>query len=409
MVDKLFAYIESKRKYAIELISKLIAIPTINPPGSNYERMVKFLEIQCLALGLKTKKIETPQKILEQHGITSGSRRINLIAELDVKAKKTLHINFHYDVVPATGRWDTDPFRPVVKGNRIYGRGAEDMKGNIASIFLAIDAIKSCSIIPQINLQLSFTPDEEIGGHTGLGYLVQRGLVRADYAMGEGYAGSNVSVGNKGVLWAEILVKGKASHASMPYRGVNAFEKAVELAVELKKLIRGISKRKTVYSTIDELSKSPSMVIGGILEGGVKINIVPDMVRFSIDRRLIPEEKVDSARKELTAVVDRFNNANKDSKAYLKFITKQNPSISRKDEVFFGVVSDAIRYVKGRHARFCILSGATDMRYFMNKGIPSLGYSVKGGESWHSDNEFVLIDSLVDTAKVYALIISRLY
>jgi len=55
-----------------------------------------------------------------------------------------------------------------------------------------------------------------------------------------------------------------------------------------------------------------------------------------------------------------------------------------------------------------MMPGATDIRYFMWKGIPSLGYSAKGGESWHSDNEFVYIDSLVDTAKVYALVISSL-
>ncbi len=110
------------------------------------------------------------------------------------------------------------------------------MKGNIASVLFALKALKDCGIKPKINIQLSFTPDEETGGRTGLGYLVEKGLVKADYAMSEGCSGNYISIGNKGVLWAEIEVIGKSAHGSMPHKGVNSFERMNMLVSELQKL-----------------------------------------------------------------------------------------------------------------------------------------------------------------------------
>src|SRR3989338_2113943 len=262
MKDKLKNYLERNKEYVIKLVSRLIEIPTVNPPGENYENMVCFLESECRKIGLSTKKHITPRDVLDKFGIKGGSRRISLVADLDAGAHKTFHVNSHYDVVPATDKWKTDPFKAIIKGNKIYGRGSEDMKGNIASVLFALEALKDCGIKPKINIQLSFTPDEEIGGGAGLGYLVSKGLVKADYAMSEGYSGNCISIGNKGVLWAEVEVIGKSAHGSMPYKGVNSFERMNMLVNELVKLKNKISKRKTQYNMRDPVSKNPSFVMG---------------------------------------------------------------------------------------------------------------------------------------------------
>jgi len=409
MENKLLKYIRCNKKYVVNLVSKLIEIPTVNPPGENYKKIICLLEKECKKLGLSTKKYVTPEKVLDKFGIKKGSERISLVADLDAGAKKTFHINSHYDVVPATDKWKTDPFKAIVKGNKIYGRGSEDMKGNIASILFALKSLKDCGIKPKINIQLSFTPDEEIGGRTGLGYLVSKGLVMADYAMSEGYSGNYISIGNKGVLWAEVEVIGKSTHGSMPYKGVNSFERMNILVNELGKFKTKILKRKTRHNMRDSIAKRPSFVMGGLLEGGVKVNVVPGMTKFSIDRRLIPEENIEAAKKEIKDVIKKFNARYKDSKVNVKFVSQEGPAISRKDNAFFKIVADSIKSVTGKKANFSVMPGATDMRYFMWKGIPALGYSASGGEKWHGDNEFVYIDSLVDTATVFALIMSRLF
>lgn len=408
MSEKIFNYLESNRHKAVSLLSDLIEIPTANPPGDNYGEMVSFLEKRCRALGLKTKRYFTPESVLRSFGIKRGAKRVSLVADWNRGAKKTLHIASHYDVVPATDKWETDPFKAVAKDRKIYGRGSEDMKGTITSVLFALEALKACGAGQAVNLQVSFTPDEEIGGRTGLGYLVEKDLVRADYAMSEGYSGEYVSMGNKGVLWAEVTVKGKASHASMPHRGVNAFERMVELAGDMETIKDRIAKRKTGFKMKDPVSGRPSFVMGGLLEGGVKANVVPGMARFSIDRRLIPEENIKVAKKEIVSVIKRFNAGHKDSLADVRFSSEESPAISPQDDMFFRVVSDSIRKVTGRTAKFCLMPGATDLRYFMRKGVPSLGYSAGGGETWHADNEFVYIDSVIDTAKVYACVMLHL-
>ncbi|MDP2980617.1 MAG: M20 family metallopeptidase [Candidatus Omnitrophota bacterium] len=407
MENKLGGYLEANRERVVGLLSKLIEVPTVNPPGENYEEMVCFLEKECKKLGLSARKYVTPKNVLDKFGVKGGSRRISLVADLNVGANKTFHINSHYDVVPVTDKWKTDPFKAVIKGNKVYGRGSEDMKANIAGVLFALKALRCCGIKPKINLQLSFTPDEEIGGRTGLGYLVEKGFVKADYAMSEGYSGNYISMGNKGVLWAEVEVIGKSAHGSMPHKGINSFERMNAVVNELEKLKSKILKRKTRYNMRDAISKKPSFVMGGFLEGGVNVNVVPGMTKFSIDRRLIPEENIEIAKKEIEDVIKKFNAGYKDSKVNVKFVSQGSPAISRKDNAFFKIVADSIESITGKKANFSVMPGATDMRYFMWKGIPSLGYSAGGGEKWHSDNEFVCIDSLVDTAKVFALIMSR--
>ena len=408
MENKLLNDIEKNKKYIVGVVSKLIEIPPVNPPGRNYEEMVSFLEGECKKLGLSTKKYITPKNVLTKFGIKGGSKRVSLVADLDAGAKKTLHINSHYDVVPATDRWRTDPFRAIVKGNRVYGRGSEDMKGTIASVLLALKALKYLGIKPKINIQLSFTPDEEIGGMTGLGYLAGKNLVKADYAMSEGYSGNYISIGNKGVLWAEIEVTGKSAHGSMPHKGVNSFERMNMLVNELGKLKNRIHRRKTRYNMRDAVSRNATLVMGGFLEGGAKVNVVPGITKFSIDRRLIPEENISDAKKEIEDVIKRFNAKYSDSKVDIRFVSQGESGISRKDDAFFKIAADSVKKITGRKANFSVMPGATDMRYFMWKGIPALGYSASGGEKWHSDNEFVNVRSIIDTAKVYALIMERL-
>jgi len=401
-------YFEKNKKYAIGLLSHLIEIPTVNPPGENYEEIVCFLEKECRKLGLSVKKYITPRSALNRFRVRCGSERVNLVADLNVGAKKTLHINSHYDVVPATDKWITDPFRAVVKAGRIYGRGSEDMKGNIASVLFAIKALKDCDIKPKINIQLSFTPDEEIGGRTGLGYLVEKGFVKADYAMSEGCSGNHVSMGNKGVLWAEVEVVGKSAHGSVPHKGVNSFERMNMLVNEFGKLKNKISKRKTRHKMQDAVTKSATFMMGGFLEGGIKVNVIPGSIKFSIDRRLIPEENINAAKKEIEVVIKKFNARYKDSKVNIRFVSQEGPAVSLKDKVFFKVVSDAVKFTTGKCANFSVMPGATDMRYFMWKGIPALGYSASGGEKWHSDDEFVYIESLISTARIFALIMSKI-
>lgn len=401
-------YIDSKRDELIELTKELISIPTVNPPGDNYEDIVAVLETRCKEIGLAAERVMVPEKELKMLGILEGSPRINLLATWHTGGKKTLHINGHYDVVPVTLNWRTPAFKPTIKKGRLYGRGAEDMKGDIACMLLAVEAIRKSKLTPEVNLQMSFTPDEETGGRSGLGYLVGKGLIKADFAIGEGYGGNFVSIGNKGILWIETEVLGKSSHASRPYKGINAFEKMVSLSCKLNRLKKKVEKRQTQYYTRYPIDGFATFVMGGLNQGGNKTNTVPDKTVFSIDRRILPEETIRSAKEEILEILRQAKSEDKGLRLRLRFTAQDNPCISTQNSPIAKAISNAIKEILGRNARFAIMAGGTDLRYFIWKGIPSIGYSALGGELWHADNEFVFIDSLVDTAKIYAATIMGL-
>lgn len=404
---KLRNYIETHQKKLIELAKGLIRIPTVNPPGENYEKIAAFLLKKCKGLCLKTRTIEPPKRLLEELEI-KGSRRMNLLAEWNISAKKTVHINGHYDVVPPTGNWKTPPFKPVVKGHRLYGRGAEDMKANIACALFALEAIKACGLSPAYNIQLSFTPDEETGGKTGFGYLVSKGFIKADFAIGEGYHNNFVSYGNKGTLWFRVEVLGKSCHACEPYKGINSFEKMLTVANELMKLKQKIERRSSRYGTKDPRDKHPTIVLGGELWGGRKTNIVSDISVFTLDRRLLPEENIEDAKQEVFEAIKRLRKKDKDLKVKVDILAEEKPVISKRGDIFFRLFSDAIKKVTKNSAKFAISPGGTDMRFLIRRGVPSVGYSADGDDTCHGDNEYVKIKSLSDTAKILALFLAGL-
>jgi len=405
---KISDHIDGKKAYAVGLAKRLIRVPTVNPPGNNYEELVGILDKKLKALSFSTKRILTPGAFLKSHGIKEGSKRVSLIADWRTRSKKTLHINGHYDVVPVTGTWKYPPFKAVVSGGRIYGRGAEDMKGTIAAIVTAVSALRTLKITPGVNIQLSFTPDEEIGGRTGFGYLVKRGLIKADYGMSEGYTGSYVSCGNKGVLWAKVDCFGRPAHASVSYMGSNSFDAMLEAASAFKKLNAKLKKRKTRYNMMRQKDRFSTLVMGGELSGGDKVNIVPSRSSFSIDRRLIPEEDLKTARKELKDILKECSKKNKGCKFSIKFMAHDRAVATGPEKDICVAATEAVSRVTGKRAKALLMPGATDTRYLMMNNIPSVGYSAKGGERWHGENEFVYIKGILDAAKVYAMTMTGL-
>ncbi|MBU4305049.1 MAG: M20 family metallopeptidase [Candidatus Omnitrophica bacterium] len=400
--------VEKRKKQIIALAKNIVEIPTVNPPGMNYERCVEFLELSCKKAGLKTRRYYVPKPELKKLGIEAGFARVNLVASWDTGAKKTLHINGHYDVVPATGNWQTDPFKPRIKDGKLFGRGSEDMKANIACMISAVDVLQGLKICPAVNVELSFTPDEETGGQTGLAYLLKKKLIKADYAIGEGYEDDYAAIGNKGMLWLEVGVYGTSAHASTPYRGENAFEHMLEISRAVSGLESVLNRRRTRCVTRDKRDAYSTLVVGGKIAGGNKTNIVPDYASFSIDRRLIPEETVAEARRELEGIIRAKSAKNRNVRVKIRTTTAEEPVISKRDDHFLDVFSKALSSVLAKKLKTAIMPGGTDLRFFIRQGVPCLGYSVKGGQRAHADNEFVYCKSIIDTTKIFALVINGL-
>ena len=404
-------YIKNNQTALCNLLQELVRIPTINPPGENYAEMIELLDEKCKTLGMKTKIVQVPKRTAEQ--IISNAAdypRFNLIARWDVGAEKTVHFNAHYDVVPVAGQWRyNNPFSGRINGDWLYGRGADDMKDAIAALLFAIKVLQDNDITPLFNIECSFTCDEETGGQLGAGYIVEKNLVKADYIVScEGGTEMNIGNGHNGALWFEIEVKGKAAHGSQPDKGVNAFEKTAELVSVLQRLKRRLRSPERAFILPDGSERFPTLNIGGTFKGtqGDKVNTVPAHLSFSLDRRITPNEKLELAELEIMEAINSAAEFYKDMNLNTQAILRIHPCLTDTDSPLAKGFAAAVQTIRRRKPIFKTTTGFTDLHYFVNTGLPGIGYGPRG-EGGHAINERVFIPDLVRTSAIYATFMTR--
>src|SRR5580698_8129505 len=146
-MDRPHDFIDQNTPALLGRLKRLVGIPTVNPPGENYETITGYLTRELQKVGLSARRYPIPDALLRktlpeaQHSYP----RYNVLGKLRVPgARKTVHFNAHYDVVPVSGAWrHGSPFSGAVEKGVIYGRGTADMKGSIASLLTALDALVS--------------------------------------------------------------------------------------------------------------------------------------------------------------------------------------------------------------------------------------------------------------------------
>ena len=399
-------FLESQEEVMVKRLRELVSVPTVNPPGSSYREIADSLSDWCQSLGMRVDVHRVPDETVRAHGVDVAYPRFNLIARWDIGAEKTVHFNAHFDVVPASGHWRYgSPFEPHLQGGWLYGRGAGDMKGSIAALLSAVDAVRACGRTPAFNIECSFTADEETGGALGAGWIVQEGLVNADFAVVcEGAAGLRIGCGHNGVLWLEVSVEGKAAHASNPDQGKNAFEGMAELVYHLQTLKRMLRSPARKYSDLSGDSRQPTINVGGVFGGnGQKVNTVPGDAMFTIDRRVMPNEHLCDAEAELRDSIDRAATKASEGLRYEMGATLRiDPCVIDVNDDLPQAFATSVRAVRRRATSYRVTSGFTDLHYFVREGgLPGVGYGVDGRRG-HAIDERLKTRDLVQTAKVYA-------
>ncbi len=254
---------------AVALTQDLIRFRTINPPGEE--------EACARHLG----------RILEGAGfqcayVQMGPGRANLIARIG-DSTNPLAFTGHIDVVPLGARpWSMDPFSADTANNRIYGRGASDMKSGVASfVAAAVEAAPRLATGP--GLLLIITAGEETGC-TGAHHIVAtaRGLLGQAGALVVAEPTSNKPmVGHKGALRLKVTARGITAHASMPHVGINAVLKAARAIAHLDDFDFNVARHPVMGA--------PTLNVGW-MHGGMNINAVPDQAEAGLDIRTIPAQ-----------------------------------------------------------------------------------------------------------------------
>jgi succinyl-diaminopimelate desuccinylase len=410
-MDRPHDFINQNTPALLGRLKRLVGISTVNPPGENYDAITGYLTRELQKVGLTARRYTIPAAMLrkslplEQHGYP----RYNVLGKLRVPgASKTVHFNAHYDVVPVSGTWrHGSPFSGAVEKGMIYGRGTADMKGSIASLLTALDALRSTHTKPLMNVEVSFTADEETDSFLGARWIVDEAPIRPDYAIVmEGGEGNEVCCGHNGTLWMEVTVHGRAAHGSTPQAGVNALEKMSALILELETYKKQIARR--TFLTPEGKTMIPTINVGGVFASGPggKINTVPALASFSIDRRVLAVENHAAAERDLRAFLSAAARRIPECRISVSKVSENFSSFTKPSHPFFKAMAASVKRVRGRPTVFHVSTGFNDVHYFaQHLRIPTLGYG-PGGEDIHAVNERARVGDLIASAKIYSDILT---
>lgn len=276
----------------LEVLKDLISIDTTVPPGLNYDKAIDYLEPLFKGLGFGTQRVMIPAEHAE-----GREGRVNLICHRPEKGKPRLIFYGHIDVVPAEG-WEA--FKPRVENGKVYGRGAADMKGSIVALLSAMESLKGRPF--NFDVSVMITTDEEFSQASQIEYLRQYlEPVSGAYFFSLDSSFGYVSIAGLGAVQVDIKVTGKSVHSGLSHLGENAIEKASFLMQALLDLKHKVEQRKSDVAAHPDtkLDRMQGRLNINMIKGGIKVNVVPDECLISIDRRLIPEENLEDARKEL--------------------------------------------------------------------------------------------------------------
>jgi acetylornithine deacetylase/succinyl-diaminopimelate desuccinylase-like protein len=238
--------------------------------------------------------------------------------------------------------------------------------------------------------------DEESHGRQGMGFLTQKGGIHGDATLVGEPTDLHPVIAHKGALWLKISTFGKSAHSAKPHLGVNAIEKMVKLMDRLNSI---------PLEREHPLLGKPTLSIGTI-RGGTKTNVVPDRCEIEVDRRMLPGEKKEEVLKEMEKILDSLQRLDPLFQYRMEEIAFAEPSEVDPEEEIVRIGVEAIQQVMGKKPSLRAFSGFTDSRFYINQcHIPTLIFGPGDTSQIHTTDESVEVDSLIQAAHIYALIL----
>jgi len=376
------------------LASKLIAIPTENPPGRNYRACATLLESRLAHYGLAYQRYEAAQGLE-----TDLDTAVSLLAHYG-QGDRALYFHGHYDVVPAQS---PDQFAPVRDQHFLFGRGSCDMKGGIVAMLFAILALRECGVPLNGRIGLTLVPDEETGGARGSNWLARKQL------LGQNGIGMLTAEPTSGVIWnanrgaisLRVRVFGKSAHVGLQHQGENAFERMLRVVESLQKLKREVEGRTTAYRAGAEKARNSILLLGGQSGGGANFNVVPDQCWFTVDRRINPEEHLETEKARIFDVLENCKRGG--IPLEWNILQEGHSGASSENEKLGQALSRSIGAVTRHAAQFEMCPGLLETRFYAAQGIPAYAYGPGLLSVAHGPKEYVDLRKMIDSSAVYAL------
>jgi succinyl-diaminopimelate desuccinylase len=415
--EALHQRIDAKRDDLISLTQHLIRIPTLNPPGEFYDDCVHFLGER-----LQAQKFEIEYFRAEgAPGDNDQYPRMNVVARRSNGNGPCIHFNSHIDVVAVGAHWSEDPLAGNLVDDRIYGRGACDMKGGLAASIIAVEAYLELNPTFSGSIEISGTADEETGGYGGVAYLAELGVMakpRIDHVIiPEPLNKNRVCLGHRGVWWAEIETLGRIAHGSMPFDGDSAIRhmNAVLRRIE-DDLYPALAKKRTTMPVVPDGAKQSTLNINSIHGGeteafeGLPSALVADSCRMVIDRRFLIEEALHDVKREVIDLLDDIKHSRDNFDYNLRDLFEVIPTMTQEDAPVVTAVSQAIELVLNETPTMVVSPGTYDQKHIDRIGKLSdcIAYGPGILTLAHQPDEYVNVQDMLDSAKVMATALHNL-
>ena len=339
-------------------------------------------EVVALATQLLGYDTSGPEGVLEAAGFVKGwleARGIEafhdevrglpvLRAEVGPEGAPTVVLHGHLDVVPGL----PGQFEPRVEGDRLYGRGAYDMKGGLAAMLLALVAMRDQD---GVRVRLGIVGDEESEEEVerGSDHLVDSGFL-GDFAITGEPTDLHIGVEAKGVLALRVTVEGTAAHGATPWLGENAVLRAIDVFRSIESL--------PFARHSSELFDRPSINLGRIV-GGDALNKVPDRCAIDVDIRYLPDQDPAALLEQVEGI----------AAAEVEQLFTRPPAVVDRELPYVLALREAARAHHDGEPMSVGRDGASDAVSFLRAGVPAVEFG-PAGEGHHGPEEWVSVSSL---------------
>jgi succinyl-diaminopimelate desuccinylase len=365
---------------AIQFLQEMIQIDSSNPPG-NEHRVTEWLV-------KRLKRWDIPVQVMN---VEEG--RSNLEIRLIGTGRKKLFYCGHMDTVTIgdLSHWTYPPFSGKIINNRLYGRGASDMKSGLAAMILAVESLYRDGISLDGDLILLATAGEEVDSCGARNYLDNMGVDEIDAMVIGEPTNERIAIGHKGALWLEITCFGKTAHGSMPDQGINAIDHTIHFIEILKKYEQKWKKEERI------LGKSSITVTQ--MHGGIQTNVIPDRCVMHLDIRSVPSQSHQELIDDINKKIEDLSKQIPDFRAEIRMLLDRAP-------IYSSTSSDIIQ--TALKIKECSAENVYGVSYYTDGSvlnphskIPTLIYGPGNDQLAHQPDEWVDIQAYLRSILFY--------
>jgi acetylornithine deacetylase len=359
---------------AVTLLRDLVAIDSVNPSLSSGARgeaeIARRIAHELEAIGLRVEVTD------------AAPGRPNVVGVLDGRAPgRSLMFCGHTDTVGVSGM--SRPFIPEIRDGRLFGRGAQDMKGGVAAMIGAVRRLAESGGLAQGQVIVAAVVDEE---HASIGAEVLVTKWRADAAVVTEPTGLDVAVAHKGFQWIALETRGRAAHGSRPGDGRDAILRMGRVLTRLESLDRRLQ-QGPLHPLLGTASLHASLI-----EGGHELSSYPARATLQYERRTLPNESSDVARAEAEAILTELKREDPEFEGEARLVLGRDAYEIDAGSRLPSLLADAAK-AAGCAASVAGMTFWTDAAILGAAGTPSVLFG-PGGAGLHSTEEYVMVDDV---------------